>query len=986
MKGGILRNDKAVSPVIGGVLILAISVTIITTVQLNFVPVWNAQEELSHLEKMNDDFKELKSSIESSAVSGTALSSSLTMGFKYSPKVIAYNPRESAYATLSIQNDTWAEVRYNEVFPEGMDDATSIKNISTSTITYALQGTQNFGSFIYEHGLIRRSGSNYTASSQTLVANDSLYLLSVKPTYPETTKGVGNRLINIYPTSPPKNSVTGKNVWLILRTRYVDWWTDSNNPSSIQKQGGIVKKIDGVNGIIIAYFNSSVIRMGETQVTAQSKKPLALLPPMRLVKVTPQNINLPIEGISSLAVEVQDDYNNPVQNVVVNFNVNNSGTLVSNAFSNATLLQNSAISGADGRANILLKTGGSGMYYIDASLAEPSYKTTFVYPASSQGGFLSLAYTGSPPLYDITATLRTGTGEPDPTKDVSFATSDGTVSPSTGTTGADGKNSTTLDTTAATGIRITNIQTANITLTSANITWDTATTITVTANRTLGGYIFGALDIPTSVSSNGCVRYGTAPGNYPSIKCDALASSHSVNLTGLQPDTAYYFIVNSSRQGGASINSSEYIFVTEPLTDTTPPASITGIAAATAPLYINWTWTDPADADLDHVEVYIDGALKSNVTRGEQYYNASYFRPNSTHEISTRTVDTSGNVNSTWVNLTAVTSSVFTYVFDFLNTTGTVTNPDAAKDDSDGGASAALTEGQLTPSTTYNWSFTPPILNNESWFFNYTVTTATSSLTVSSGNTTTDGVPPGALFANISVTSNGVRTVITSWHSPNFTWNNGTPASAILNFSFKVAQFTGSGGTNNYEVFLIDSDGVKKQINQTTTFSGATAWGNFSNNSVYVLDFSKSGNYSLLLNATLSTTRVNPSTEGKIEVRWDNPNITLITPYRLNITTNTTNIPDATAQELQIRYNVSGDNFTMQLWNGSGWNNRTTLNDTGMAYRNITLLPGELIPDGTLTGNAVTLNKYYALVRYIDVNASAAQGKLYLDYQRVYSS
>jgi len=39
--------------------------------------------------------------------------------------------------------------------------------------------------------------------------------------------------------------------------------------------------------------------------------------------------------------------------------------------------------------------------------------------------------------------------------------------------------------------------------------------------------------------------------------------------------------------------------------DFTPPASVTNFAAIPTPLYINWTWTDPSDIDLDHVEVYV---------------------------------------------------------------------------------------------------------------------------------------------------------------------------------------------------------------------------------------------------------------------------------------------------------------------------------------------------------------------------------------------
>ena len=146
---------------------------------------------------------------------------------------------------------------------------------------------------------------------------------------------------------------------------------------------------------------------------------------------------------------------------------------------------------------------------------------------------------------------------------------------------------------------------------------------------------------------------------------------------------------------GASLSTPSNLVllpVTTPALDTTPPASVTNLMNVTyLPLYINWTWADPKDADFDHVMVYIDGAFRSNVGRGVQYYNASYFRPNSTHTISTRTVDTSGNVNATWVNHTASTSDLFTYVFGFLNITGTVANFTAARNANDS-ANAIFTE------------------------------------------------------------------------------------------------------------------------------------------------------------------------------------------------------------------------------------------------------------------------------------------------------
>ncbi|MCX9074153.1 MAG: hypothetical protein OIN88_05765 [Candidatus Methanoperedens sp.] len=692
MKNTIFQKQDGVSPVLGAILMLAVGVTLLTTIQLSFVPVWNAQEELEHLKKMYDDFKELKSGIESSVQSGTVLSKPLIMGFKYSPKMFVYNPKESAYASLDIQENTWAEIRYNELLSEGMDDATSKKNISSSTMTYSLQGTKNYSSFVYEHGLIRRSGSNYTPSPQIVMANSSIYLLSLRPLGTETSAGVERRTVNIYPTSQQKNSVIGKNVWLILHTKpeYVYWWK-----SSIEKEGGNVKKADRDNGTVIAQMNSTVIKLGEAYLSTSPKAAPSHAPPYRLVKAVQDNINLPVDGIINLAVEVQDKYNNPVPNVQVNFDINNTRKPGNSNSPTAIILQNPAVSGADGRANVILKTGGAGFYYIDASLADPSDKTTFAYPASSQGGVLSLACqapcTGTESEYTIRATLKDGLGTLVNGSTIDFDKSDdgSTLNPNSGTT-VSGNSSTVLNITGGKGIRITNIQTVDVTDNTSRITWDTLNNITVTAKS---GFVFNSINIPTKVNTSGCVRYGTSAGNYNLMECDNItnAYSHSVNLSNLLPYTAYYFIVNSSRLDGSGMESTEYMFVTDKIRDDgIPPASVTDLNNATGALYIKWTWTDPADLDFDHVEIYIDGVPRGTVSKGMQFFNATYFQPGTSHAISTRAVDEFGRV-STWNNQSASTQSLFTYVFSFAKANGTVTLPDSARNATDG-LSAILTE------------------------------------------------------------------------------------------------------------------------------------------------------------------------------------------------------------------------------------------------------------------------------------------------------
>jgi hypothetical protein len=98
--------------------------------------------------------------------------------------------------------------------------------------------------------------------------------------------------------------------------------------------------------------------------------------------------------------------------------------------------------------------------------------------------------------------------------------------------------------------------------------------------------------------------------------------------------------------------------------NTTSPASISDLnETAVGDTWINWTWTNPSDVNFSLVMVYgVDGVLKTNVSGvpgNMSYLNTSSidepFEANTTYTICTHTVDTEGNINTTWVNDSATT-------------------------------------------------------------------------------------------------------------------------------------------------------------------------------------------------------------------------------------------------------------------------------------------------------------------------------------------
>ncbi len=131
----------------------------------------------------------------------------------------------------------------------------------------------------------------------------------------------------------------------------------------------------------------------------------------------------------------------------------------------------------------------------------------------------------------------------------------------------------------------------------------------------------------------------------------ALAGSYNT------PGYAYGIIVTGNYVYVADFNNGLVILQVDNgsnNSDTTTPASVTSLnEISTGQSWIMWTWINPADTDFSHVMVYVDGAFVTNTSEG--YYNSTGFAEGTTHVISTKTVDTSGNINPASVDDSATT-------------------------------------------------------------------------------------------------------------------------------------------------------------------------------------------------------------------------------------------------------------------------------------------------------------------------------------------
>lgn len=175
----------------------------------------------------------------------------------------------------------------------------------------------------------------------------------------------------------------------------------------------------------------------------------------------------------------------------------------------------------------------------------------------------------------------------------------------------------TFTTAALQALTISNVRAVSITDKSAVIMWDS----NIPASSSINYGPSKSLGLPASV-----------PGD---------VTSHVINLTGLNPNTTYFYKVTSSDSTGQTVTSASYSFRT--LGDLTPPTNPT-LTATAGDQVVLLQWTLPNEPDLagvklirttgsyptgpdDGVLVY-DGLgnsmLDTGLTNGTTYYYALY--------------------------------------------------------------------------------------------------------------------------------------------------------------------------------------------------------------------------------------------------------------------------------------------------------------------------------------------------------------------------
>ena len=330
-------GNRAVSPVIGAVLMLALALVLLAVLQSTAIPALNAQEEFQHNQEAQTDLVELESTVDRVAAVGTSETATVAVGYRYPPRLLFINP-PPVTGTLRTTDPGEVTVANATAAGETGDYWTGgNRTFGTTALVY----TPSYNEYdsapvtVYEPwGVYNRDRGETLALTPTdLVDGRRVSLVALDGDL--SASGTGTESVELSPNSAPVRTVTVRNDTGPLRVtvptelrrdEWLDLLDDEFDPDGTDADA-YVRAIDCQQsppdpcGELTLTFEpgSYELALGEVAVGSDASREGAVY----LTDVEGAGGSVPATGRERLVVEARDQFDNPVSGVPVTAAVEN---------------------------------------------------------------------------------------------------------------------------------------------------------------------------------------------------------------------------------------------------------------------------------------------------------------------------------------------------------------------------------------------------------------------------------------------------------------------------------------------------------------------------------------------------------------------------------------------------------------------------------------------------------------------------------------
>ena len=402
-------DERAVSPVVGFVLIFALIMIVFTIYQAEVVPAQNAEVEFKHSQAVESEMSRLNDAIDQAGSSGVSQSATIATGVQYPDRALAINPGAPAGTLKTSEKDYTVTIKNVKATGENAKYFDPSKHsaafeFKSKELVYGISYNvyQQDPSVVVAPGLQFaefRDGS--VVQSADIITGNSigLTLLDVGSDYQQSAMTTS---VDVEPTSTATEYMTvepaGGDPQIEIKTSLsLDPTAATNFENRLVNENKKVKSASYTSGSPSTVTLTLKPETYEFRVTEVGIGTATQRPAHYLVSESPTNPTISLGQTATFTVVARDKLGNPVSNTEVTACINPDTSEGTGAFVRTGTNEVSTTTNADGRATFDFNPNSVERVEVDVVLGSdcegPDLSTvTYSIEADTRQGFIDNGY------------------------------------------------------------------------------------------------------------------------------------------------------------------------------------------------------------------------------------------------------------------------------------------------------------------------------------------------------------------------------------------------------------------------------------------------------------------------------------------------------------------------------------------------------------------------------------------------------------------